>query len=152
MMVWGAFVLLAVVVGLPVVPSLLRGMNEPLDPSAAKLVIALPFLLIFVMGPLFLWYQGRVARFRADCTHVEGISFAMPRMSGWQIFKLMFGNSLIAGISFGILYPVTIQRTIRFWTHHLQVMGNLDLASVGQAERGPATGEGLAGFFDIDLG
>jgi uncharacterized membrane protein YjgN (DUF898 family) len=151
LLVWGAFVLVAICVAAWGVGDMVMRPG-PVDPQKLSALAFIPFLLIMIMGPLFLWYQGRAARFRAENTHVEGISFAMPRISGWQIFKLMFGNWFIAGISFGILYPLTIQRTIRFWVRHLQILGNIDLATVAQAERGPSTGEGLAGFFDIDLG
>lgn len=151
LVVWLAFVLI-VVVGAALGTGYKLAQLDKIDPATAGFVAFIPMLIIVVMGPLFLWYQGRVARFRAENTQVEGLGFAMPRMSGWQIFKLMVGNSLIAGFSAGLLYPLTIQRTIRFWVGHLQLIGSLDLAAVAQAERGPATGEGLAGFFDIDVG
>jgi uncharacterized membrane protein YjgN (DUF898 family) len=151
LLVWGAFVLLAICVAAWGVGDMVMRPG-PIDPQKASALAFIPVLLIMIMGPLFLWYQARVARFRAEGTHLEGLAFAMPRLSGWKIFRLMLGNSMILAVTLGLLYPLTMQRTIRFWTHHLQIMGNLDLASVAQAERGPATGEGLAGFFDIDLG
>jgi uncharacterized membrane protein YjgN (DUF898 family) len=115
-------------------------------------VSLIPLLIIVVLAPAFLWYQARVYRFQAESTTIEGLTFAMPRLSGWRLFRLIVGNSFIAALSLGLMFPLTIQRTTRFWVGHLSLEGTVDLGRILQAERGPGTGEGLAGFFDIDVG
>jgi hypothetical protein len=51
-----------------------------------------------------------------------------------------------------LLAPLVMQRSMRFWCRHLEISGTIDLLRIAQAEGGPRTGEGLAGFFDIDVG
>ena len=55
-------------------------------------------------------------------------------------------------LSLGLLAPLAVQRSMRFWCRHLTLVGTVDLATISQSERGPSVGEGLAGFFDLDLG
>jgi uncharacterized membrane protein YjgN (DUF898 family) len=124
-----------------------------LDGDRAQALLGLlPLALILVAGPLFLWYHARVYRFQAEHTSLENLTFAMPDLTGWRIFRLILGNYLIIMFSLGLLMPLTTQRTMRFWVRHTQLEGHIDLDRIAQAERGPGTGEGLAGFFDIDVG
>jgi uncharacterized membrane protein YjgN (DUF898 family) len=106
---------------------------------------------MLVFGALFLWYQARILRFYAENLHLESLSFGAPRITGRAIFWLMLSNLMIGMISLGLLYPVTLQRTMRFWCSRIELNGPIDLTRITQAERGPRTGEGLAGFFDIDI-
>jgi uncharacterized membrane protein YjgN (DUF898 family) len=122
------------------------------DPSTQTFLSLIPLAFILILGPLFLWYQARVYRFQAEHTFLDGLAFAMPTLSGWRIFRLMVGNYFIMMLSLGILTPYTTQRTMRFWTRHTQLAGDVDLDRIAQAARGPGTGEGLAGFFDVDVG
>lgn len=103
---------------------------------------------ILVLG---IWYQGRYYRFRAENTRFDGLAFGMPHVTGGKVFRLLAGNWLITTLSLGLLTPLATQRVMRFWCRHLEITGGVDLAAIGQAARGPGTGEGLAGFFDIDL-
>jgi uncharacterized membrane protein YjgN (DUF898 family) len=108
------------------------------------------------MGLTFLivgsWYQSKFWRFRAAHTQCEGLRFAMPNVTMGRLMRLMLGNWTLALLSLGLLTPLVMQRSMRFWCRHLEITGTLDLQAVAQAEGGPRSGEGLAGFFDIDLG
>jgi uncharacterized membrane protein YjgN (DUF898 family) len=148
--IWVPFVVLAG--GIGVLALYLFSAGQLADPKAQAMLGFLPFAIMIVLYPSMFWYMARAARFRADNTHLEGLSFSMPRLTGWRIFTLLLGNSLIFTFSLGILYPLTTQRTVRFWVRQLHLSGALDVDAIAQAERGPKTGEGLAGFFDIDVG
>lgn len=100
----------------------------------------------------FFAYQAAFQRFRAANTSFEGLSFSMLELSGGQLFRLYAGNLLMAILSVGLLSPVVIGRSMRFWTRHLRMVGSTEFASIVQAERGAGAGEGLASFFDVDLG
>ncbi len=100
----------------------------------------------------FMWYRARFWRFVARATRLDTVRFDLPAITGLRLFRLTFGNYLIGLLSLGLLAPIVIQRSMRFWTRHLQLDGTLDLAHVAQTESGPLRGEGLAGFFDIDVG
>ncbi|HEX2115423.1 MAG TPA: DUF898 family protein [Alphaproteobacteria bacterium] len=114
---------------------------------AATVPLALLLPLLFMLG---LWYQARTLRFYAENLHLESLSFGAPRVSGGAIFWLLLSNFLIKMLSLGLLYPITVQRTMRFWCSRVELNGPIDFARITQAKRGPRTGEGLAGFFDID--
>jgi uncharacterized membrane protein YjgN (DUF898 family) len=111
-----------------------------------------PMGLVVVIGICVWWYLAKVYRFQAERTALEGLRFSMPRLTGWRLFRLHAGNYLITVFSIGLLLPLAMQRTMRFWADHTDLHGSVDLDRVAQAERGPRTGEGLAGFFDVDVG
>jgi uncharacterized membrane protein YjgN (DUF898 family) len=123
--------------------------SMPSFSAGLSLITLAPIIAILAMS---FHYQARFARFRADSTQLDGLAFSMPQLNGWRIFKLTAGNYLIIMFSLGLLMPLTTQRTMRFWVRHTQLEGHVDLDRIAQAERGPGTGEGLAGFFDIDVG
>jgi uncharacterized membrane protein YjgN (DUF898 family) len=115
--------------------------------AAAAVPLALLLSLLLMLG---LWYQARTLRFYAENLHLESLSFGAPRVTGGAIFWLLLSNFLIKMFSLGLLYPITVQRTMRFWCSRIELNGPIDFARITQAERGPRTGEGLAGFFDIE--
>lgn len=121
--------------------------------AAGLAVIACVYL---AMGLTFVvvgtWYQSKFWRFRAAHTHCEDLHFAMPDVSTGKLMRLLLGNWALMLVSFGLLRPLATQRSMRFWCNHLQIAGTLDFERIAQAEAGPRSGEGLAGFFDIDLG
>ena len=100
----------------------------------------------------FLWYKAHVYRYTAERTRLETLGLAAPTLTGFRLARLILGNSLLVILSLGMLTPLAVQRTMRFWCRHLTLVGTVDLATIGQTERGPGIGEGLAGFFDLDLG
>lgn len=117
-----------------------------------SMVQFVPLIVFLVIAPCVLWYQAKVYRFQAEHTRLEGVRFAMPRLTGWRLFRLFVGNYLITMLSLGLLSPLATQRTMRFWIQHTLIHGPIDVDRIAQAARGPGTGEGLAGFFDIDVG
>jgi uncharacterized membrane protein YjgN (DUF898 family) len=134
--------------------SIAAGPTE-LDPLGIRgiAVVALLYLTaLLAFSVVGTWYQSKFWRFRAAHTHCEGLRFAMPDVTTGRLMRLLLGNWALVLITFGLLSPLATQRTMRFWSRHLQLEGMLDLERIAQAEAGPRSGEGLAGFFDIDLG
>jgi len=140
-------------------PEMLWDMEIWEDPEQAKELFvaifksaALPIgLLVLIFAALMLWYQARILRFYAENLHLESLTFGAPRITGRAIFWLMLSNFLLTMISLGLLYPVTLQRMMRFLCGRIELHGPIDVTRITQVERGPRTGEGLAGFFDIDV-
>jgi uncharacterized membrane protein YjgN (DUF898 family) len=68
----------------------------------------------------------------------------------------MLGNLILFIFTLGLGWPWARTRSARFTARNLSLVGPLDLESIQQdARAASATGEGLAGLFDIgglDLG
>lgn len=131
--------------------------NEPGEmPFGMIATVAIGAAVYLAMGLTFLivgtWYQSKFWRFRAAHTQCEGLRFAMPDVSTGKLIRLLVGNWVLGIVSLGLLAPLVMQRSMRFWCRHLEISGTIDLQRIAQAEGGPRTGEGLAGFFDIDVG
>ncbi len=141
------------VVGLIAVMAGLQESFELSDMPAFSAGLSLiPLIVLIAIIAMSFHYQARFARFRAGSTRLGEIGFSAPELNGWKLFGLMAGNYVLKLLSLGLLTPLAMQRTMRFWTRHTQLEGQIDPARIAQAERGPGTGEGLAGFFDIDMG
>jgi uncharacterized membrane protein YjgN (DUF898 family) len=138
-----------------IVPVTLLGLvviDTVISGSRSFVLSLVPMGLVVVIGICVWWYLAKVYRFQAERTALEGLRFSMPRLTGWRLFRLHAGNYLITVFSIGLLMPLATQRTMRFWVDHTDLHGSVVLEEVAQADRGPRSGEGLAGFFDVDVG
>jgi uncharacterized membrane protein YjgN (DUF898 family) len=126
-----------------------------MSPRMIGASIAVAVGVYLAMGLTFLIvgtsYQAKFWRFRAAHTQCEGLRFAMPDVSAGKLLRLLMGNWLLGIMSLGLLAPLIMQRSMRFWCRHLEIAWTIDLKSISQAEAGPHTGEGLAGFLNIDV-
>ncbi|MDP3937431.1 MAG: DUF898 family protein, partial [Deltaproteobacteria bacterium] len=62
-------------------------------------------------------------------------------------------NALLLLVTLGLAYSWVQVRNARFHADRLSINGPLDLARIQQeAQSASATGDELAGFFDLDLG
>lgn len=121
----------------------------------ARAIIAAMAATVMLFGTFylsFLWYKAYVYRYMAERTRLETLRLAAPTLTGFRLARLILGNASIVILSLGLLAPLALQRSMRFWCRHLTLVGTVDLATISQSERGPSVGEGLAGFFDLDLG
>lgn len=111
------------------------------------------FVIALVVLPLLLgsFYRAHVYAFQADHSRLDGLVFSYPTLTGVRLLWLTFSNWLLTIFSLTLLTPLVLQRTQRFWTRHLVIEGSVDFAAVAQAADGPRSGEGLAGFFNVDL-
>ncbi|MCC7427426.1 MAG: DUF898 family protein [Alphaproteobacteria bacterium] len=119
--------------------------RDLLGPFTLAWALTLPTL-----GFVWFWYFGRRMRYIAEKTTLGGIRFAMPEVSGFELFWLLAGNFLLMVLTLGLLYPVAVNRTMAFWASHLVAEGTLDPNQIQQIAAEAGAGEGLAGFFGLD--
>ncbi len=111
-------------------------------------------LVLFVptLGLSWFWFAARRQRYFAEHTRVAGARFtstvSAPALA-WLTLSTWIG--LIATL--GLAWPWLTIRKLRRQFVWLSLDGPLALESITQeAQQVGATGEGLAGFFDADLG
>jgi uncharacterized membrane protein YjgN (DUF898 family) len=114
-------------------------------------VIAL-LLTIPTFGLCWFWFAAKKQRYFWDHT-----TFAFSRfhstVPGGGLFFLKATNLFFLVVTLGIGWSWIKVRNVRFYLNHLSVQGPLDLEGIVQeAQLATATGEGLAGFFDLDVG
>lgn len=138
----GGFIILC---GLAVLPMILRG-----EVYQLLAFIPLAYLLVLLVFPLsWAWFMSSVMRYAAEHTSAPGLAFSCTA-TGKKLFGLWFGNLLLMIFSFNLLRPMAVNRTMRFYARHYAVAGSVDLARIAAAPAGPRSGEGLAGYFDLD--
>jgi len=116
-----------------------------------------PFILmaiLFVPSLGLAWFGFAAYRHRYFWGHtsVGGARFRST-VSGFAWGWLTCSNIVVLVSSLGLFWPWMTVRNVRFTLRYLALEGALDLSHVRQdAQATTATGEGLAGFFDVDLG
>lgn len=116
----------------------------------ALALMPLAYLGALVLLPLA--WSGFIAammRHVAERTTLGGLRFTCDATGG-KLFRLWFGNWLLLAVSFTLLRAMTVNRAMRFFARHYTLDGEIDLATVTAAPAGPRSGEGLAGYFDLD--
>ncbi|MGQ0675776.1 MAG: DUF898 family protein [Rhodospirillales bacterium] len=108
-------------------------------------------LLLPTLGLSWFWYDARRMRYIAAGTRMGGLDFMLsPSATGWKVLRLKLGNVLLSLLTLGLCYPVVVRRTLRFWCDNLSAAGAVDFDRIRQAAALPGSGEGLAGFFNVD--
>jgi uncharacterized membrane protein YjgN (DUF898 family) len=116
-----------------------------------------PFILMVLLflptlGLAWFWFAAYRQRYFWDHTSVAGARFRST-VSGAAWAWLTCSNVVLIVITLGLFWPWRTVRNVRFTFRYLALDGPLDLVRVRQhAQAATATGEGLAGFFDVDLG
>lgn len=125
------------------------------EAAMAAAIPTLALLPLAYFGALMLlplaWsgFAAAMMRHVAERTTLGGLRFTCDATGG-KLFRLWFGNWLLMAVSFTLLRAMTVNRTMRFYARHYTIDGEIDLAQVAAAPAGPKSGEGLAGYFDID--
>lgn len=127
--------------------------REQMEGVRIALAVGFGFVIVpLVAGPFlgFAWFSYAAAAMRWRWANLElgGARFAMPEVTAGRLMRLQMGNWFLAVMSFGLLYPLTVSRTMRFtagllWTDRLP-----DVAAARQAEFGQHNAEGLANVLD----
>ncbi len=109
-------------------------------------------LLVPTLGLSWFWFSARRQRYFAEHTRFAGARFrstvTAPAL-GWLTVSTWIGLIL----SVGLAWPWLTVRATRRGFAWLSLDGPLALDTITQqAQQVTATGEGLAGFFDADLG
>lgn len=110
-------------------------------------------LLLFLptLGLCWFWFLAKKQRYFWDHTTFGGARFHST-VTGWRLLLLKLGNLLLLVGTFGLGWPWVLVRNARFAFAYLTLQGSLDLVGIQQeAQVATATGEGLAGFLDVDF-
>lgn len=109
-------------------------------------------LFPFTLGISWIWYRAARLRFNWDHTTVGEARFRCT-VTGGGLAGLYLTNALLLLVTLGLAYPWVQVRNARFHAARVSLEGSLDLDRIQQeAQAASATGDELAGFFDLDLG
>jgi uncharacterized membrane protein YjgN (DUF898 family) len=110
-------------------------------------------LLLFLptLGLYWFWFLAKKQRYFWDHTSC-GVARFHSTVTGGRLLLLRLGNLLLLVVTLGLGWPWVLVRNARFACAYLTLEGSLDLADIQQdAQAATATGEGLAGFLDVDF-
>lgn len=114
-------------------------------------VAAIPLSLL-TLGAYWFWFLAKKQRYLTEHT-----SFATARfrstVTGDRLFRLNLENLLLLVCTLGLAYPWVVVRNMRFYFSCTFLEGPLDAAAIHQEAQATVstTGEGLAGFLDLDF-
>jgi len=125
----------------------------------AELGAAIGLGVVFLV--LFLFYGGiyavfahyNAARYTYVIEHTRwgDLAFAAAKpITPISLIRLVLGNVVTMVFTLTLLYPVIVRRTMRFWCERIAASGMVDFARITQTEAVTGTGEGLAGYFNVD--
>jgi uncharacterized membrane protein YjgN (DUF898 family) len=109
-------------------------------------------LTIPTLGLYWFWFSAKKQRLFFNHTSF-GTSRLESSVTGGALLRLKIGNLLLLIVTLGLGWAWVVARNVNFAYRYITVNGPLDMDRiVQQAELAPATGEELAGFFDLDAG
>jgi uncharacterized membrane protein YjgN (DUF898 family) len=109
-------------------------------------------LLPFTLGLSWFWFAARRTRYCASHTTFAGARFASS-VRALPLAWLTLSNAVLLLLTLGLAWPWLSVRSLRYTYANLTLVGPFAVDAVTQqAQPASVTGEGLAGFFDADLG
>jgi uncharacterized membrane protein YjgN (DUF898 family) len=120
--------------------------DYPLDAAMTLWGVAMVVLLpaLFFLVGMWCWYRAAELRYIADHTGYQGLRFTCT-VTGWQLARLVIGNTLIRIVSLGLGGAYTLVRNARLMARTVSAEGTADFRQVAQnADPRAKTGEGLA--------
>jgi len=117
----------------------------------------LPFLVIFIMLPFYLWLFAYLQTKRTNLVYnnlqIDGHKTKSELKTGYMMY-LYFTNTLAMMLTLGLLMPWAKVRTARYKLSvtSADVMGDLGQFTVAQSKEQSAIGEEMGEMFDMDLG
>lgn len=125
------------------------------DGDGKPLVLDFLYTLLLTLptlGLVWFWFVARKRRYLWAHTSIAGVRFRST-ITGARLFGLVAGNVAAIVVTLGLAWPWTIVRSARFHCANLSLDGAVDLGSIRQTgDRAAATGEGLLGLLDLDMG
>jgi uncharacterized membrane protein YjgN (DUF898 family) len=114
--------------------------------------VGMLFLLPMSLGFSWFWFSAKKLRYFAAHTTFGGARFACS-VRALPLAWLTLSSLVVLVLTLGLAWPWMSVRALRFAYANLTVDGPLALDAITQqAQTVSATGEGLAGFLDADLG
>jgi uncharacterized membrane protein YjgN (DUF898 family) len=109
-------------------------------------------LTIPTFGLYWFWFSAKKQRYFINHTSF-GATRLESSVTGGAILSLKYVNLFLLMVTLGLGLAWVVTRNVNFAFRYLTVKGPIDVDRVvQQAELAPATGEELAGFFDLDAG
>jgi uncharacterized membrane protein YjgN (DUF898 family) len=109
-------------------------------------------LLPFTLGLSWFWFSARKLRYFASHTTFGQARFASS-VRALPLAWLTLSSLVVLVLTLGLAWPWMSVRALRFAYANVTLEGPLALEAITQqAQTVSATGEGLAGFLDVDLG
>jgi uncharacterized membrane protein YjgN (DUF898 family) len=97
---------------------------------------------------VFMWYQAFVFRYITKGAEIAGLRFG-SNVTGGRLLRLIIGNLLLLFVTFGIGYPIVLQRLWRFGAENILIHGQVDGAVIEQSRlQPPRLGEGWLEVLD----
>lgn len=124
----------------------------PADVFNIQLALTLAYLTpILVFQLLVPWYKAALVRNIANTLSAGDVRFE-THIKGSEMFKLLVPNFLLLLFTLGLAYPYVVLRTARYVANHLEIVGNVDVATVQQSEiAAPWYGEGIMEFLGVGM-
>jgi len=117
----------------------------------------LPFLVIFIMLPFYLWLFAYLQTKRTNLVYnnlqIDGHKTKSELKTGYMMY-LYFTNTLAMMLTLGLLMPWAKVRTARYKLSvtSVDVMGDLGQFTAAHSKQQSAIGEEMGEMFDMDLG
>ncbi|MBL6664457.1 MAG: DUF898 family protein [Rickettsiales bacterium] len=126
------------------------GHPRALTSTHVKTLLLAPFTLTLSR----IWYHVALRNYTWNSIKVGNVSF-LGTFKPWPTFRLLYGNLFILLFTLGFGMPICIQRSVKFLTNNVKVIGNDDDAELLQnTQNSDATGDGvdeIAGELGLDL-
>jgi uncharacterized membrane protein YjgN (DUF898 family) len=106
------------------------------------------FLWLPTLSLSMFWYRARLYRHLAKSFRLGPMDFRY-NITGGQLFRLAFGNAMIALFTWGLLSHFVIQRNMRKFVNTLKLRGTPDFAQIQKATT-EQDAAGAADYFDVD--
>lgn len=121
-------------------------------PGKPFFITAVTFVLLpFLLFPLVrLMYKTALIREMVNNSHAAGIGFRST-VTTLALLKLKLGNCFIFIGTLGIGAPYIMQRNLRFFANHTQILGDIDTAKIKHiTSQKPADAEGFHAILNPD--
>lgn len=114
-------------------------------------ICALPVLVV-TYGLFWPWWSAFRYRYVWANTTLAGVRFRCT-ITGWSLARLWIGNAVLIVATLGLGWSWASIRTLRFWSRGIELVGDLDAATVQQRQlASSAVGESFADFLGFDFG
>jgi uncharacterized membrane protein YjgN (DUF898 family) len=128
--------------------------GAPPDMSRVATLMAVIYGTLFagllIYGIFSAWYRAGMMNHFAAHTAFEGATFKGSATAGSLIW-LTISNYLLVLFTLGLLAPVALARSARYFVERMAIDGDVPLAEIAQREEDAMRrGEGLAQAFDVD--
>jgi len=100
------------------------------------------------------WYHVALRNYTWNSIKIGNVSF-LGTFTVWPTFKLLVGNLIILIFTLGFGAPICIQRSVKFLTSNVKIIGNMeDIELLQNTQKSDALGDGvdtMGGEMGLDL-